>query len=52
MAKVSGPLPKRRQALLRLCLWAAASAALAAVFAAYQNPQLVFDLASRAWACF
>ncbi len=45
-------LTARGQALLRLALWAAVLAALAAVFAAYLSPQLVFDLASRAWACF
>jgi hypothetical protein len=26
--------------------------ALAAVFGAYQDPQLAFDLATRVWACF
>jgi hypothetical protein len=38
--------------VLRALAWAGAGLALAAVFAAYQDPQLVFDLASRAWACF
>jgi uncharacterized membrane protein len=33
-------------------LWAAGAAVLAATFAAYLNPQLAFDLATRAWACF
>ncbi len=32
-------------------LWLVAVAALAAVFAAYLNPHLVFDLASRVWSC-
>ncbi len=36
----------------RLFAWAAAAAALAAVFAAYFNPHLVVDLATRVWACF
>lgn len=35
-----------------LLAWAAVAALLAAVFAAYLDPQLVFDLASRVWACF
>ena len=30
----------------------AAAAVLALVFAAYQSPHLVVDLASRVWACF
>lgn len=34
-------------------LWrAVVLAALAAVFAAYQNPDLAVDLANRVWACF
>ena len=37
---------------LRAGLWALVLAALLAVFAAYLNPHLVFELASRAWACF
>ncbi|CAD5374649.1 conserved hypothetical protein [Rubrivivax sp. A210] len=42
-----------RPALLRAAtIWAAALAALAAVFMAYLNPHLVFDLATRVWACF
>ena len=32
--------------------WAVALAALAAVFTAYLDPQLAFDLATRVWACF
>lgn len=31
---------------------ASALAALAAVFMAYQNPDLAVDLANRVWACF
>jgi len=37
---------------IRLAVWAAVSAALAAVFAAYLDPHLALDLASRVWACF
>lgn len=37
---------------LRWIGWAAALAALAAVFAAYLNPHLAVDLANRVWACF
>jgi hypothetical protein len=48
-ASTAAPAPRP---LLRLGLWAAVLAALGAVFAAYFNPQLVFELASRAWACF
>lgn len=36
----------------RVGWWAATLAALAAVFAAYFNPHLVVDLASRMWSCF
>jgi hypothetical protein len=36
----------------RLLLWSAALAVLALVFAAYLNPHLAVDLASRVWACF
>jgi hypothetical protein len=35
-----------------LVAWAAAAAALAAVFAAYQQPGLAVDFANRIWACF
>jgi hypothetical protein len=31
--------------------WAGVAAALAAVFAAYLNPHLVLDLATRVWSC-
>jgi hypothetical protein len=36
----------------RTLAWSAAAAALGAVFAAYLDPHLVLDLASRVWACF
>jgi len=36
----------------KVALYAAAALALAAVFAAYMNPHLMVDLASRVWACF
>ncbi|MEO6364339.1 MAG: hypothetical protein ABIO71_14005 [Caldimonas sp.] len=32
--------------------WLAAGAALAAVFLAYQRPELAVDLANRLWSCF
>lgn len=38
--------------LVRAMAWAAATAALAAVFAAYLSPHFAVDLASRFWACF
>ena len=37
---------------LKLLGWLAAAVVLALVFAAYQSPHLVVDLASRVWACF
>ena len=36
----------------RIAAWCAVAAALAAVFAAYQRPDLAVDLANRLWACF
>jgi len=37
----------------RRAAWAlATTAALVAVFAAYLNPHVVVDLATRVWACF
>ncbi len=36
----------------RVSGWAAAAIVLAAVFAAYQRPDLAVDLANRIWACF
>lgn len=36
----------------RALAWIAAAAVLAAVFLAYLDPALAFDLATRAWACF
>jgi hypothetical protein len=43
------PRPRR---LLRLALWLAALAALAAVALSYLNPHRMHDLATRLWACF
>ena len=37
---------------LRIAAWAAVALVLAAVFAAYQRPELAVDLASRLWSCF
>jgi hypothetical protein len=39
-------------ALKRALAWVGAGAALAAVFAAYLQPALAFDLATRMWSCF
>jgi hypothetical protein len=36
----------------RIAAWTATAVVLAAVFAAYQRPDLAVDLASRLWACF
>jgi hypothetical protein len=36
----------------RIVGWSAAALALAAVFVAYQRPDLAVDLANRIWACF
>ena len=36
----------------RTLAWTVAALALAAVFAAYLDPHLVVDLATRVWACF
>jgi hypothetical protein len=36
----------------RVALIAAVAAALAAVFAAYLQPGLMLDLATRLWSCF
>jgi hypothetical protein len=36
----------------RVVGWTAAAIVLAAVFAAYQRPDLAVDLANRLWACF
>jgi predicted exporter len=43
---------RRMQAWRKLALYAAAALALALVFAAYLNPHIVRDLATRVWACF
>ena len=36
----------------RIAAWSVAALVLAAVFAAYQRPDLAVDLANRIWACF
>jgi hypothetical protein len=36
----------------RVAAWAVAALALAGVFAAYQRPEVVVDLANRVWSCF
>jgi hypothetical protein len=36
----------------RIAVWSAVALTLAAVFAAYQRPDLAVDLANRLWACF
>ena len=36
----------------KVAAWSAVAVALAAVFAAYQRPDLAVDLANRLWACF
>jgi hypothetical protein len=36
----------------RIAAWTAAALMLAAVFAAYQRPDLAVDLANRIWSCF
>lgn len=41
-----------RRPWVRPAAYAAAALVLAAVFAAYLNPHLMVDLASRVWACF
>lgn len=41
-----------KRPLVRVAAWAAAAAALAAVFAAYLSPHFAVDLATRFWACF
>ena len=43
---------QRPSTALRLALWLAVAAALAAVFMAYLSPHLVVDLANRVWSCF
>ena len=37
---------------LRVAAWSSVAVVLAAVFAAYQRPDLAVDLANRIWACF
>jgi hypothetical protein len=46
------PDPAFPKAVLKLGRWTAALAALALVFAAYLQPDLVVDLANRVWSCF
>ncbi len=36
----------------RVAAWTVVALALAGVFAAYQRPEVVVDLANRVWACF
>ncbi len=36
----------------RIVVWTLVALALAAVFAAYQRPDLAVDLANRIWSCF
>ena len=36
----------------RALAWSAAALTLAAIFVAYQRPELAVDLANRIWACF
>jgi hypothetical protein len=36
----------------RVAAWTAVALALAGVFAAYQRPEVVVDLANRLWSCF
>ncbi|TCP03800.1 hypothetical protein [Rubrivivax gelatinosus] len=36
----------------RVLAWLVAAAVLAAVFAAYRDPDTVVDLATRVWSCF
>ncbi|WP_292456673.1 hypothetical protein [Methylibium sp.] len=38
--------------LRRAGLWALAAGALAGVFLAYRQPDLMVDLANRVWSCF
>jgi hypothetical protein len=37
---------------VRVAAWSALALALAAVFAAYQRPDLAVDLGNRIWSCF
>ena len=39
-------------ALKRALAWTLAGAVLAAVFASWLQPDLVFDLTTRLWSCF
>jgi hypothetical protein len=42
----------RGHAVRRLAAWLLSGAALAAVFAAYLQPELAFSLANQLWNCF
>jgi hypothetical protein len=42
----------RRQLALKICVWAAALAALLGVFALYTRPDFLLTLANQVWACF
>ncbi len=50
MSQGNAPTGHRMGGALRIVVLVLA--ALAAVFAAYLNPDLAMDLASRAWSCF
>ena len=41
-----------KASLIRALLWASVAALLVIVFMAYLSPQVVMDLAARAWSCF
>jgi hypothetical protein len=43
---------KASREMKRIAAWALAAAALGGVFAAYLQPGLVADLATRLWSCF
>ncbi len=47
-----GAAAMRALSFKRMLVWAAAAAALTAVFMAYLQPDLVVDLANRVWSCF
>jgi len=47
-----GATVMRALSFKRTLAWAAAAAALAAVFMAYLQPDLMVDLANRVWSCF
>ena len=45
-------MERRTSTGARWIAWTAVALALGATFAAYLNPGLIVDLASRVWACF